>query len=449
MDYLIVGAGPAGLSAALESVQRGFRPVVIDNRPEPGGNIFAWLGSTCRNRPRHLGIFGPDYAKGTALLEAFHKAASKDEITYHPLTRLWQLDRSGQFAFTGPQGTRTGQAARVLLATGAQERPMPVPGWTLPGVMGVGAAQILLKAGGALPDGPIVIVGAGPLPLLLAEQLRRLGRPVAGFVEPRGASNLLGSGSALLGAAKAPSTALKGMMLLARRSAGKSRIWRRATEIRIYGDGRVQGLRFATGNGQQDIQATCVLLHDGIIPNLNPMRAASLPMSYVAEQATWHCRPQGAIQIAGDASGILGADAAIITGRMAAAEAAGAAADSADLRKLKRLRSFRRFLDAAYPPVRTARGAAADTVICRCEMIRAETLRTAARSAGTDPNALKRALRVGMGPCQGRLCAHSIADLIAAESGSAPAEIGIQSIRPPILPVSFATLAEIELRRNL
>lgn len=448
MDYLIVGAGPAGMSAALESVRLGLRPVVVDNRPEPGGNIYAWLGRTLRDRPDRLGTFGADYAKGASLLQAFRTAVDSGEIAYHPSTRLWHLDRSGQFAFTGPGGTKTGRAMRVLLATGAQERPMPLPGWTLPGVMGVGAAQLLLKAGGDLPDGPIVIVGAGPLPLLLAEQLRRAGRPVAGFVEPQGASNLLGAGMAILAAALAPSTALKGITLLARRAAGRSPVWRKAEGIRLSGSTQVESLRFHTGTRQHELEASCVLLHDGIVPNLNPMRAAGLPMSYVSDQATWHSSAAGMIQIAGDAGGIMGAEAAVVTGRMAAVEAAGAPIDTRDGRKLKRLRAFRRFLDTAYPPARTARDATDETIICRCEMIRADTLRKATWSVGTDPNALKRALRVGMGPCQGRMCAHSIADFVAREHALSPADIGIHSIRPPILPVSFATLAEIDAQQE-
>jgi hypothetical protein len=447
MEYLIVGAGPAGMSAALESVRLGRRPVVVDNRPEPGGNIYAWLRSGLRDRPERLDAFGPDYARGTPLLTAFSTAVERGDICYHASTKLWQLAPSGHFAFAGPAGTRAGTAAHVLLATGAQERPVPLPGWTLPGAMGVGAAQLLLKAGGDLPEGRVVIVGAGPLPLLLADQLRRLNRPVAAFVEPRGASKLLGARFSLLGAALAPGIALKGMALLGRRAIGGGPVWHSAEDIAILGDTRVHGLRFRTGRKIHEIEAACVLLHDGIVPNLNPMRAATLPMTYVPEQATWHSRPAGRIQIAGDAAGILGAEAAVLSGRMAAAEAAGAPIDNRDHRTLDRLRVFRRFLDAAYPPVRTAREAADGTVICRCEMIRAETLRKASQSVGTDPNALKRALRVGMGPCQGRMCAHSIADLIAQDNATSPGEIGIHAIRPPILPVSFGTLAEIDLQR--
>ncbi len=435
------------MSAALESVRLKRRPVLIDNRPEPGGNIYAWLGSGLRDRPERLGAFGPDYAKGVPLLTAFSAAVERGDICYHASTKLWQLAPSCEFAFTGPAGTRTGQASRVLLATGAQERPMPLPGWTLPGVMGAGAAQLLLKAGGNLPDGQIAIVGAGPLPLLLADQLRRLERPVAAFVEPRGASNLLGARSSILGATQAPGMTFKGLALLGRRALGGGPIWRHAEDIEILGDTAVRGLRFRTGRAIHEIEVACVLLHDGIVPNLNPMRAATLPMTYVPEQATWHSEPKGGIQIAGDAAGILGADAAVLSGRMAAAEAVGVPIDKMDHRKLDRLRAFRRFLDAAYPPIRTAREADGGTVICRCEMIRAETLRKATRSVGTDPNALKRALRVGMGPCQGRMCGHSIADLIAQDSATSPAEIGIQTIRPPILPVSFGTLAEIDPQR--
>ena len=214
-DLLVVGAGPAGMSAAVEAARHAVRPLVIDNRPEPGGNIFASLGSNRRHRPDRMKIFGRDYAKGAELLDAFLNAVARKRIRYYPSTRLWRLEQGGGYAFDGPGISRAGQAQKILLATGAQERPMPLPGWTLPGVMGVGAAQILMKSGGDLPDGDIIIVGAGPLPLLLAEQLATANRRVRAMVEPAGAS-ALGAGR-ILEAASAPKTALKGLTLLGKR----------------------------------------------------------------------------------------------------------------------------------------------------------------------------------------------------------------------------------------
>ncbi|WP_195818724.1 FAD/NAD(P)-dependent oxidoreductase [Roseobacter sp. MH60115] len=320
---------------------------------------------------------------------------------------------------------------------------MPLPGWTLPGVMGVGAAQILLKSGGDLPAGDIVIVGSGPLPLLLTEQLSAVGRPVKAVVEPDGASALLASTPLAYHACAAPKTAFKGIMLLAKRALRRTPVWRRTTAIAIDGDERATGIRFTSGK-EIRIDASNLLLHDGIVPNLNPIRAANLLTHYSEQQKTWHAKPNNVIRLAGDGAGILGADAAVVSGRLAAREVCGADGSDADLSVLAKQRSFRRFIDRNYPPVCTATHAEPDTVLCRCEMIRAHQVEQSIASHGTDPNAIKRALRIGMGPCQGRMCGHSLADFAGSKTQTTSETVGLAKARNPILPVSFQKLAKLE-----
>ena len=442
-EFLIIGAGPAGMSAALEAIRLGISPLVVDNRPEPGGNIYAYLGSNQSKINARMQIFGPDYAKGGQLLDAFWKAVESKELIYHSSTKLWKIDSDGTYAFEGPDGSQVGKAKQVLLATGAQERPMPIPGWTLPGVMGVGAAQILMKSGGELPDGDIVIVGAGPLPLLLADQLHKAGRPVLAVVEPKGASKLLNSIPHITGAIGAPKTSLKGVVLLAKRFYRRTPVWQGATDLSIQGDDHVTGLRFEA-KGYNELNAAVVLIHDGIVPNLNPLRAASLDVTYSTQQQTWHAKSDGIIQVAGDGAGILGVEAAVISGRCAAASAFSSGPSKGDSRALEKLKAFRKFIDAAYPSVRLARTAIPETTLCRCELVTAKSVKEAVEIHGSDPNAIKRALRIGMGPCQGRMCAHSLADYIAEITHSTSNKVGLQKARTPILPVSFGVLADVK-----
>jgi len=443
IELLIVGAGPAGMSAAIEAASLGKTPVVVDNRPEPGGNIYAFLGSNRQNRSHRMHIFGPDYAKGAKLIDAFLEAVSSGKVTYYPSTRIWRLDPDGGYAYDGPTGSRVGHARSVILATGAQERPMPIPGWTLPGVMGVGAAQILLKSGGDLPPGDIVIIGSGPLPLLLTEQLATAGRPVKAVIEPDGASALLSATSLAHHAVAAPKTAMKGVFLLAKRAIRRTPVWRKAKAISVDGDKRATGIKF-TSRKEYRIDAENVLLHDGIVPNLNPIRAAKLTTHYSEQQKTWHAQSNDVIRLAGDGAGILGADAAVLSGRLAAREICGVAASSADLSAMAKQRSFRKFIDRAYPPICPSTNAAPDTVLCRCEMIRAHQVEQSIATHGTDPNAIKRALRVGMGPCQGRMCGHSLADFVGDKTQTTSETVGLPRARNPILPVSFQTLADLE-----
>ncbi|TDG34045.1 FAD-binding protein, partial [Paracraurococcus ruber] len=180
VDLAIIGAGPAGMAAAVEAVDLGLSVAVVDENPAPGGQVFRAV-----ERAGHDPVFGTDYAAGLPLARAFRAA----RLDWRPATTLWHLDpEEGALSLAAGGRTAELRAQRVLLATGAQERPVPIPGWTLPGVMTAGAAQILLKTADAVPRGRVVLAGQGPLLWLLAAQLRRAGAPPALILEttPRG-----------------------------------------------------------------------------------------------------------------------------------------------------------------------------------------------------------------------------------------------------------------------
>lgn len=442
VDYLIVGAGPAGMSAALTAVELGVRPLVVDNRPEPGGNIYAFLGSVERYRKDDFLHLGSAYRGGLPLVRRFLNSVSNDRIDYWPGSKVWHLAKDHSFSVSGPRGNLSDKAKRICLATGAQERPMPIPGWTLPGVMGVGAAQLLLKAGGRLPDGPIAIIGNGPLPLLLADQLRRSGSPPDAFIRPEGSVRYALSGSAYLGALAEPLTSLKGLSYLLSLKKSGTKEYSNADDIRISGEDRAKGVTFVVNESRCEISANLVLLHDGIVPNANPISAAGIQTHSNAEQQTFKVDGSSSIKVAGDAAAILGAKSAEMTGRLRTLEAFGKSIP----RKLAfgywRQQKFRTFLDAAYPPVKFATKAPDGTIVCRCELATAGQIRNAAASVGPDANRVKTTLRCGMGPCQGRMCGYSVVDLIHDEVGTAYSDITPQRCRSPILPVSFGELAK-------
>lgn len=440
-DYLIVGAGPAGMSAALTAVDLGIKPDIADNRPEPGGNIFAFLDSTRRLRTDSLDLLGPAYRDGVPLIDRFLDAVSKDKIRYWPSSKVWHLDREHSYSISGPDRNFSGKAKKICLATGAQERPMPLPGWTLPGVMGVGAAQITLKAGGALPPGPIVIIGTGPLPLLLAKQLRSFEQSVVGIVEPKGSRKLLLSPLAYLGSLASPITALKGVSYLISQQVSGTPVYSEVVEIEIAGKDCATQVCFSKNGERVEIDAGLVLIHDGIIPNANPIGASGVETDYDEIQQTYKVSGKDEIIVAGDAAGILGAQAAEITGRIAALRAFDQPVPPCLKFGLWRQRKFRRFLDEAYPPVKLAVHAPKETLICRCELSNAGQIRNVINITGPDANRIKTTLRCGMGPCQGRLCGSSIVDLIHSELGTPYSDITPQRYRSPILPVSFRELA--------
>src|SRR3954471_251854 len=177
-DLAIVGAGPAGLAAATTAMRAGLRTVVIDEQAAPGGQIYRNVESVSK-RPAHLQLLGDDYAAGADLVQRFRASGAE----YLPLTTVWQIDQERN-VYTRSDGRAARIAAkRILVATGAMERPVPIPGWTLPGVMTCGAAQTMLKSTGAVPAGPVVLAGGGPLLLLLATQLLRAGARITAILE--------------------------------------------------------------------------------------------------------------------------------------------------------------------------------------------------------------------------------------------------------------------------
>ena len=155
VEFAIVGAGPAGMAAAALAAELGLDTMLIDEQPAPGGQIYRGVERAVAGTP-----LGADYLAGRRLVEGLRAAARLD---YRPKTTLWHLDPDGTLYLAAPGGASAVTARRVLLATGAIERPVPIPGWTLPGVMTAGAAQILLKGSDLVPEGRVVLAGQGPL----------------------------------------------------------------------------------------------------------------------------------------------------------------------------------------------------------------------------------------------------------------------------------------------
>jgi NADPH-dependent 2,4-dienoyl-CoA reductase/sulfur reductase-like enzyme len=150
----IVGAGPAGMAAATLAAELGIETVLVDEQAAPGGQIYRAVERAPPNSP-----LGPDYLAGRDLAAALRAS----RVEYRPNTTLWHIDPDSTLYLESDGRTETLMAQRILLATGAFERPVPIPGWTLPGVMGAGAAQILLKSADLVPEGRAVLAGQGPL----------------------------------------------------------------------------------------------------------------------------------------------------------------------------------------------------------------------------------------------------------------------------------------------
>lgn len=447
-DLAIIGAGPAGMAAAVEAASLGLSVLLVDEQDAPGGQVFRAVERTGGDPA----LASDDATAGAALVRALRAAPG---IDYRPGATLWHADPDSLHLSLLRGGVaEDATAGRLLLATGAQERPVPIPGWTLPGVMGAGAAQIMLKSAGAVPRGPVVIAGQGPLCWLIAAQMLRAGAGPVTLLETRHTSPTVAA-MHTGGLWEGRSHLLKGLALMREARRRGLRVVRGVRDVQALGATHLDGVRWDGGSMACDT----LLLHEGVIPATHITRALGLDHRWDAAQLCWRpvLDPWGAtsharIAVAGDGGGIGGWQAAAATGRLAALDAACRAgrivADERDRRAqphraaLRRTLALRPFLDALYAPAPGVLAPTDDaTIACRCEEITAGQVRAAARLGATGPNQAKAYLRCGMGPCQGRMCGTTVAALIAAERGIPIEQAGALRPRAPFKPVTVGALA--------
>ncbi len=453
-DVAIVGCGPAGMAAAVTLKAFGLSVLAIDEQPAPGGQIWRGIERNTSTMPDgFLSALGADYKAGLHFVEAFRAA----DIDYLPSTQVWQIEDEWTLFLTSSGLARRVTARSVLLATGAQERPTPFAGWTLPGVMTVGAAQILMKSGDMLPKGNVWIAGSGPLPLLYATQLLKRARSISGYLDT---SPRLGVSAVakLSGAWRNVPQLLKGIHWTweLRR---KNLLSHAVKDLKAQGKGRLEQISWMENNRPRSAKADVLLVHEGVVPRIHETLALgcahrwnSLQRYLTASVNEWGETSRKGLFVAGDAGGIGGWAAATVSGEIAAigiAARLGVTSDPDAFRKQARLRqrkqkalALRTFLDAAYPPPRHQIDG--DIVVCRCEELTASIVRNAATICGPDINAVKAATRCGMGPCQGRQCGYTVQAIIADTYERPAQEIGFYNIRPPLKPVTLGEIASLE-----
>ncbi|WP_373824277.1 FAD/NAD(P)-dependent oxidoreductase [Achromobacter insuavis] len=458
-DVVVIGAGPAGMSAAIGQRAQALTVLVVDDQPAPGGQI--WRADEAVAATPSGRLLGDEYRAGAGLAERFRACGA----FYEPDTQVWQIEPDWHVYMTRQGRAEVVRAGRVVLALGAQERPAPFPGWTLPGVLTVGAAQILLKTSRQVPADPVWVAGSGPLPLLYMAQLLRAGGKVAGWLDTsppggwRRALPWLGDALAAWGDVS------KGLAWLREiRAAGVKRV-RGVTALRALGDGQLREIEYTAGGVTARAPASVLLSHEGVVPSIHMTRALECAHSWNPQQAclapdldAWGQTSRPGIYVAGDGAGIGGAQAACVRGELVAAgialhagRLAQPAADAlaAPLRaRLAGLLRLRPMLDALYPPRAGIFAPSDDTIVCRCEELTAGDIRRAAAISQPGPNQIKSYTRAGMGPCQGRQCGYTIAHIVAAEQQRPVAEVGFYRIRPPLKPLTLGELASLDIEEE-
>jgi NADPH-dependent 2,4-dienoyl-CoA reductase/sulfur reductase-like enzyme len=454
-DLAVIGGGPAGLAAATEAAELGLEVHLFDEQPRLGGQVYRNVESVAHSRPDDWTMLSADYQRGLTLVEAFHNSSA----TFVPNSRVWDIKDDGSLSISQGGNTQIIRARHILLACGAMERPVPIPGWTLPGVMSVGAVQTLLKASGLVPDVPVIIAGSGPLIYLAAWQLLQAGVPLKAvlFTSRRyldalpELANALCAGDYLWqGLAWNRAIRRAGVPLL-----GNVR------RLRAIGEEHVEAVSFEINGKPHRLKTDMLLLHEGVVPNIQLGLLAGCDHYWDDLQHCWRPRIDrrgttniDTVSIAGDAGGINGALAAVGFGRLAALTIAYklGKVDAAERERRTRLYQpelnrnlrIRRFLDKLFEPAAEIRIPAEDsTLVCRCEEVTAGEIRRVARLGCTGANQMKAFTRCGMGPCQGRMCGLTVTEIIAAEQNMSAAEVGHYRVRAPVKPVTLGEIATI------
>lgn len=451
-DVAVIGAGPAGLVAATVAAKAGLATVLLDEQPAPGGQIYRAITSTplqARN------VLGGDYWAGAPLVDAFRSSGAQ----YAPDTTVWSLSREREIGVSIGGAARLISARRAIIATGALERPFPIPGWTLPGVMTAGGAQTLLKSSGMAPQGRVVLAGCGPLLWLLAWQYLNAGAKIAALLDTTPSANRMAALPHALPFLASPYLA-KGLRLL-REVRRAARVVGNVVDIKAQGEDRLRGVSYRTAGGDERMEPCDVLLlHQGVVPNVNLAMSVGVEHRWDDVQLCWSpvldrdfATSIDGIAIAGDGAGIAGAGAARERGRIAAFAAVKALRPDAAARlageegaaraALAREERGRRFLDLLYRPAPQFRQPTGDTIVCRCEEVTAQQIVDTVALGCSGPNQMKSFLRSGMGPCQGRLCGLTVTELMAKARGVSPQEIGYYRLRPPVKPITLAELAHL------
>lgn len=452
---LIVGAGPAGLRAAELLVARDIRPILVDEAPRIGGQIYRLPPQVAGFTRSGSALYGSQAGKANALFQSFERI--RDKVDYRPASLVFDLiDNSAEVL--GEKGVERVEFDALILATGAMDRVLPFEGWTMPGIYSLGGAQIALKHQGCAIGRSVVFAGTGPLLFLTAYQYAKAGAQIAAVINsgPR-----LGAFSQLFKLMAMPDALRQGMHYVSYLKRHKIRILHGYRPLRAHALKNEECLgmvEFISDRGDRlEVDCDAAAFGYGLKAEtqLADLAGASFGFDGVNHQwlpladAYGRAQERPGLYLAGDGAGILGADAAELRGQLAAAavlsdhgQGFGDFDPNAALRRLQKWQKFRAALELAFPfPHETAAEIADEVVLCRCEHVTAGDLRGISGVLGArDLNRAKAYCRLGMGRCQGRLCATAAAEVMAAELGVSVDSVGRLRGQPPAKPVPVAAL---------
>jgi NADPH-dependent 2,4-dienoyl-CoA reductase/sulfur reductase-like enzyme len=409
-DVLVIGAGPAGIAAAVRAAECGVRVGIVDDNPSFGGQI--WRGSEAEH--------GEDAARWTERLRS-------TAITKLFGMKVFHQPEAGVLLAEGAHGLHELRYANLVAATGARERFLPFPGWTLPNVMGAGGLQAMVKSGLPIRGKRIVVAGTGPLLLAVAAYLHKQGAEVPMICEQAQLGRLARFGAAMLGYPAKISQALQ----LKKQLSGipfATSSW----PLAAHGGRALESVTILRGRKTEVIPCDYLACAFHLVPNieLQSLLGCKISGGYVQVDEFQQTSVKG-VFCAGEPTGIGGVELALVEGQIAGLAAGGHAAEARELFGGRRkVRRFARMLDRTFrlrPELKDL--PSAETIVCRCEDVSYARLRE-----HRSWRAAKLQTRCGMGPCQGRVCGPAAQFLF---------QWNPDSVRPPVFPARVESLSKV------
>ena len=404
-EVLVVGAGPAGLAAAYRAAQNGMRVTVVDDNPAAGGQI--WRGEQAKPSSREA--------------QAWFEKLRSVEIRLLNGARVFAQPSVGTLLAETPEGVSELNYKSLVLATGARERFLPFPGWTLPNVMGAGGLQALVKTGLPIDGKRVVVAGSGPLLLAVAAYLRTHGAEVLLIAEQAALWQLAKFAVGLAGKASQAfdlKRRLRGVRYL-------SGTW----IVAAHGNGKLESVTLSNSE-----KIACDYLACGyhLVPNLELAELLGCAVEDGNVRVDEYQQTSVAnVYAAGEATGIGGLELSLVEGEIAGLAIAGKHDEAGRLFPIReKHRRFAARLNRTFALRNDLKQLPApETIVCRCEDVTFERL-----STHDSWRAAKLQTRCGMGPCQGRVCGGAVEFLFGWRA---------ESVRPPVLPVRIESLTNL------